>query len=117
MLTLGVYDAVASFNYGGKPTVDLFSFLNLGPGYFTMKMCEQQNFTRKYVPAYKNMASSKKRRKIIRGAKKKSDKCVVVFNFLAFITCRWLQYFRHLYRFPPEIALFLYPEIPARLIF
>ena len=70
-LKLSVYDAVASFNYGGKATLDILSFLNLEPGYFTMKMCEQLNFTRKYVSAYKNMESSKKRRKIIRGGKKK----------------------------------------------
>ena len=46
----------------------LLSFLDLGPDYF---MCEQQNFIRKYVSAYKNMRSSKKRRNIIRGTKKK----------------------------------------------
>ena len=51
-LKLSVYDAVASFNYGGMATIDLLSFLNLEPGYFhfTMKMCKQQNFTGKDVP-------------------------------------------------------------------
>ena len=38
-LKLSVYDAVASFNYGGMATIDL---------------CEQQNFTRKYVSVQKH---------------------------------------------------------------
>ena len=44
-------------------------------GYFTTNMCKQLNYKRRYVSGYKNMESSKKRTKIIRGNKKrKSDK-------------------------------------------
>lgn len=70
-LKLCVYDAVASYNYGGLATIDIFSYLRMEPGYFTTKMCEQMNITRKYVSAYKNMDTSKKQRKLIRGKKKK----------------------------------------------
>ena len=48
---------------------------NMKAGYFTTNMCKQLNYKRKHVSGYKNMESSKKRRKIIRGNKKrKSDK-------------------------------------------
>ena len=70
ILKLGVYDAVASFNYGGKATLHLFVLLNIKAGYFTTRMCKELNYNHKYVSAYKNMESSKKRRKIIRGIKK-----------------------------------------------
>lgn len=52
--------------------------MKLEPGYFTIKMCMQMNINRKYASAYKNMESSKKRRKVIRGRKKKKgDVCAV----------------------------------------
>ena len=35
ILKLSVYDAVASFNYGGTAIIDLYSLLNMEPGYLT----------------------------------------------------------------------------------
>ena len=71
ILKLCVYDAIASFNYGGKATLGLYILLHMKAGYFTNNICKQLHHKREYVSGYRNMESSKKRRKIIHGNKKR----------------------------------------------
>ena len=40
ILKLCVYDAIASFNYGGIATLDLFILLNMKASYFTTNMLQ-----------------------------------------------------------------------------
>lgn len=71
-LKLCVYDAVSHFNYGGQCVLDTLKLLNVAnPGIYTTNMVRDMNMTRKYNAGYKAKASSKVKRKIIRGLKKK----------------------------------------------
>ena len=38
ILCVGVYDAIAHFNYGEKATLDVLDYINLEPGIFTKTM-------------------------------------------------------------------------------
>ena len=62
-LEFGVYDAVANFNIGRKASVLIFEKLNMTPGKYTLKGCQNINRKRLFRSAYKNKESSKKRRK------------------------------------------------------
>ena len=74
-LELGVYDAVANFNIGKKASVLIYEKMNLIPGKFTLQDCDKINCKRLLASKYKEMDSTKKRRKICRGkAKQKDDK-------------------------------------------
>ena len=78
-LELGVYDAVANYNYGRKPTLDIYHHLNIKPGYYTIKLCHMLNARRKYNVVYHEKSTTKKRRNVLRGEKKKkNDKHVYV---------------------------------------
>ena len=46
-LSLGVYDAIAYFNYGRKATLDVFKMLNIETGIYTMQICDNLNRERK----------------------------------------------------------------------
>jgi len=75
--SFGVYDAIAHFNYGQKATIDVFSYVNIDPGTYTTRGCTTVNRNRKRQRAYKLLESTKKRRKILRHDKKKTqDKCI-----------------------------------------
>ena len=74
-LELGVYDAVANFNIGKKTSVLIYEKINLIPGKFTLQGFDKINRKRLLASKYKEMDSTKKRRKIRRGkAKQKDDK-------------------------------------------
>ena len=74
-LELGVYDAVANFNIGKKASVLTYEIMDLIPGTFTLQGCDTINRKRLFASKYKEMDSTKKRRKIRRGkAKQKDDK-------------------------------------------
>ena len=73
-LRLGVYDAIAYFNYGMKSTLDVFKMLNREPGIFTMQICDNLDKERKGSALYKISDKYKKRRKPIRrSSKQKQD--------------------------------------------
>ena len=74
-LELGEYDAVANFNIGKKASLLIYEKMNLIPGMFTLQGCNTINRKRVFTSKYKEMVSTKKRRKIRRGkAKQKDDK-------------------------------------------
>ena len=78
-LSLGVYDAIAHFNYGMKATLDVFKILNIEPGICTMQICDNLNKERKRNSLYKISDNYKKRRKLIRHlSKQKQDKSIEV---------------------------------------
>ena len=52
-LSLGVYDAIAYFNYGMKSTLDVSKMLNIEPGIYTMQICDNLNKERKRSALYK----------------------------------------------------------------
>jgi len=72
-LEICVYDAVSYFNYGAKSVIDTLKLLHIDAGKFTKLMASDANITRMYNAAYKDKDSSKLRRKIIRGLKKKKS--------------------------------------------
>ena len=78
-LSLGVYDAIAYFNYGMKSALDVFKMLNIEPGIYTMQICDDLNKERKRSALYKISDKYKKRRKPIRYlSKQKQDKNIEV---------------------------------------
>ena len=72
-LRFGAYDAAANFNIGRKASVLVMEKMGLRPGRYLLKGCQRLNRKRLYLSEYKNTASSKKRRKVIRGKKKARD--------------------------------------------
>lgn len=72
-LELGLYDAVSHFNIGAVTVIKLFQGLNIPPGKYTEEGCKLQDQLRVDGAEYKNKASTKKRRKVIRGLKKRKD--------------------------------------------
>ena len=72
-LSLGVYDAIAHFNYGTKATLDVFELLNIDAGLYTTQLCDALNKVRKRSSAYKMSEQCKKRRKVICHLKKKKQ--------------------------------------------
>ena len=72
-LKFGVYDAVANFNIGKKASVLIYEKMNMLPGEHMLKGCRTAYKRRLFHASYKNLSTSKKRRKIIRGKKKSSD--------------------------------------------
>ena len=76
-LQLSVYDSVAVFNYGRQASLDILKLLNVTPGIFSTNACHALNVRRKYNASYKNMDTTKRRRKIIRGGKKR--KMIVMY--------------------------------------
>ena len=78
-LSLGVYDAIAHFNYDMKATLHIFKMLNIEPGIYTMQICDYLNKERKRNSLYKISDRYKKRQKLIRHlSKQKQDKNIEV---------------------------------------
>ena len=71
VLSVGVYDAIAHYNYGEKATLDIFKEMNVEPGLFTITLCAGINRKRKRHSVYRMSADQQKRRKVIRHLKKK----------------------------------------------
>ena len=69
-LKFGSYDAVSHFNIGKKSSVHLFEKLNMIPGRYLTKQCANINRKRLFGSVYKASDDARKRRKILRGAKK-----------------------------------------------
>ena len=72
-LQLGTYDSVANFNIGRKASVLILSRLGIEPGKYTARGCATKNKKRLEMAGYKNRESSKTRRKVIRGLKKRKE--------------------------------------------
>ena len=69
-LELGLYDAVAHFNIGAVTVIRILQALNIPPGKYTEEGCKLLDQLRVDGAEYKSKASTKKRRKVIRGLKK-----------------------------------------------
>ena len=72
-LQLGTYDSVANFNIGRKASFLILSRLGIEPGKYTARGCATKNKKRLEMAGYKNRESSKTRRKVIRGLKKRKE--------------------------------------------
>ena len=74
-LELGVYDAIASFNYGKQACLDIFENMNVDLGIHMKKMCGESKQRRKSssIYIYKATDSCKKTRKL-KGARKMISK-------------------------------------------
>ena len=59
-LSLGVYDAIAYFNYGMKATLHVFKMLNIEPGIYAMQICDNLNKERKRMHCIKYQISTKR---------------------------------------------------------
>ena len=70
-LKFGVNDAIANFNIGRKASVLVYKKLNMVPGQYMLNNCKKRNRKRLSHSVYKDKETSKIRRKIIRGNKKK----------------------------------------------
>ena len=70
-LEMGVFDAVANFNYGSKASMDIFKYLNIVPGAYMETMCIALNTKRISLSSYKGLGTSKKRRKVLPAQKKR----------------------------------------------
>ena len=73
IVELCVYDALANYNYDRKATLDIFVHMNMISRFYTSKLCHTLNFRRKYNAALHSKPTTKVRRKLIRGEKKKID--------------------------------------------
>lgn len=77
VLSLGVYDAIAHFNYGEKASIDIMEELNMQSGEYMKRVCQVINVVRRKSAAYKMSAKQCKRRKILRhNRRKKQDKYI-----------------------------------------
>ena len=72
-LQLGLYDAVAHFNIGSITVIELFQALGIPPGKYTEEGCRLQDQLRIHTAQHQSKPSTKKRRKVIRGLKKRKD--------------------------------------------
>ena len=70
---IGVYDAVAHYNIGGKATIDIYFKLGIEPGKLTMKGCSSINAADRLKNAEKkDSTKNKERRRYLRGKHKQS---------------------------------------------
>ena len=69
-LQFGVYDVVANFNIGRKASVLIFEKLGIIPGKYNLTGCQKLDQKRLSASSYKNLDSTKTRRKIGRGRPK-----------------------------------------------
>ena len=72
-LELGLYDAVAHFNIGAVTVIRILQALNFPSGKYTEEGCKLLDQLRVDGAEYKSKASTKKRRKVIRGLKKRKE--------------------------------------------
>ena len=70
---LGVHDAVANFNMGAAASIEILKVLNITPGIFTEKNCNDIDNSRIYSGEYKEKDSSKLSRKKLRSKRKSKD--------------------------------------------
>ena len=71
-----VYDTIANFNIGATASSRVLQYLGIEAGKHTLDGCKKIDLDRIRNAEYKEQESSKKRRKMIRGMKKKKiDKC------------------------------------------
>ena len=77
-LSLGVYDAIAYFNYDMKATLDVFEMLNIEPGIYTMQICDNLSKERKRNALYKISDKYKRRKPIRHLSKQKQNKNIEV---------------------------------------
>ena len=68
-----MYDSVAVFNYGMQASLDIYKMVNVKPGQYTTTACHSMNISQKYNASYKTRDTSKRRRKVCVGKKKKDD--------------------------------------------
>ena len=54
-LELGVYDAIAIFNYGRKIPLDILTELDVKAGVYMSKLCDELNRGRKLLSLHKSM--------------------------------------------------------------
>ena len=72
-LQLGLFNEVSHFKIGSLTVIRLYQALFIPPGKYTEEGCKFQDLQRVHVAQHKSKASTKKRRKVIRGLKKKKD--------------------------------------------
>ena len=73
-LEMGVFDAIANFNFGSKASMDIFKYLNIVPGaLYGNNVYSTFNTKRLSLSSYKGLGTSKKRRKVLRAQKKRGD--------------------------------------------
>ena len=72
-LELGLYDAVAHFNIGAVTVIRILQALNIPPGKYTEEGCKLLDQLCVDGAEYKSKASTKKRRKVIRGLKERKE--------------------------------------------
>lgn len=72
-LQLGLYVAVAHFNIGSITVIELFQALGIPPGKYTEEGYRLQDQLRIHTAQHQSKPSTKKRRKVIRGLKKRKD--------------------------------------------
>ena len=71
----GVNDAVSHFNIGNMATIQTYNHMSIIPGHYTTVGCIGNNTARMKNAFRKSSEKYRKRRKVIRGAKKaKADK-------------------------------------------
>ena len=70
---LGLYDAVAHFNIGAVTVIRILQALNIPPGKCTEEGCKLLDQLCVDGAEHKSKASTKKRRKVIRGLKKRKE--------------------------------------------
>ena len=70
-LEMGVFYAVANFNYGSKASMDILKYLNIVPGAYMETMCIALNNKRISLSSYKGLGTSKKHRKVLRAQEKR----------------------------------------------
>lgn len=86
-LELGLYDAVSYFNIGSMSIIKLFQALGIPSGKYTEEGCRLQDQLRVNIAQHKSKATTKKRRKVIRGLKKISklkESAMVLVSFEQF---------------------------------
>ena len=72
-LAVGVYDAISHFNIGEKAALNVCGLMNIESGVYTTRLCAEINRTRKRHSIYRMSEPQKKRRKIIRHQRKKTQ--------------------------------------------
>ena len=68
-----MYDGISHFNVGAKTILKLLEELNIPSSKYTQRGCGVLDKEQIYAAEYKQKDSSKKRRKILRGKKRKKE--------------------------------------------
>ena len=70
---LGVYDAVCHFNDGEAAILQVLQHLGLEPGHFSNKFCNELDNSRIYSSGYRELDTTKLKRKGLRRKRKSKD--------------------------------------------